>query len=110
MTPSEPHPDPDPGTMQVALRVIAGLIGVAALVVFVAAVWLVLGSRLGPPQRDMHGYGLIIGTVLAIPAGLLAAVVLPLAFRGRRRVIAYRVSAIALLASIVGLVVSLVTA
>lgn len=108
MTPTEPHSSPGPGN--VALRVIAGLIGATALVVFLAAVWLVLGSRLGPPERDMHGYGLIIGTALAIPAGVLAAVVLPLAFRGRRRVIAYRVGAIALVVSIVGLVVSLVTA
>ena len=108
MTPSDPHANP--GAASVVLRVIAGLIGAAALVVFVAAVWLVLGSRLGPPERNMHGYGLIVGTALAIPAGLLAAAVLPLVFRGRRRVIAYRVSAIALVVSIVGLVVSLVTA
>lgn len=108
MTSSEQQPSPR--AVSVVLRVIAGLIGAAALVVFVAAMWLVLGSRLGPPERDMHGYGLVIGTALAIPAGLLAAVVLPLVFRGRRRVIAYRVSAIALVVSIVGLVVSLVTA
>lgn len=92
------------------LRVTAGIVGGASLVLFLAAVWLTIGSRFGPPERDMHGYGLIVGTALSIPAGLLASAVLPLAFRGRRRTIAYRVGAAVVLLWVVVVLVSALTA
>ena len=105
-----PDPAPAPGSGQTALRVIAALIGAIALVVFLLAASLVLGSRFGPPSRDMHGYGLIIGTALALPSGVLAATILPLAFRGRRRTIAYRIALVALVASLALLIGSVLTA
>lgn len=103
-------PEAKNGTGATALRVIAALIGVIALVVFAAAAWLVLGSRFGPPDRDMHGYGLIIGAALALPSGVLAATVLPLAFRGRQRTIAYRSTLVALVLSLALLIAAVLTA
>ncbi|OHU22775.1 hypothetical protein BKG76_13575 [Mycobacteroides franklinii] len=81
-----PPARPQPYWADVAIRVVGGVIGATALGFFGLAAFMVLSSRLSSdPFADPHGYGLILGMMLAIPFGLLAAGTLPLAFaRGQR--------------------------
>jgi hypothetical protein len=65
-------------------RVVAGIVALVAGVVFLLAAWIVLGSRIGEPSQDPHGYGLVFGTPLAICAGLVVALVAPIVFAPRR--------------------------
>ncbi|MBF6340934.1 hypothetical protein IU450_34345 [Nocardia abscessus] len=58
-----------------------------------------LSSRFSTdPGYDPHGYGLIFGTVLAIPAGLLTALASPFVFPagGRTRAFGIALSAFAI--------------
>jgi len=52
------------------LRVVAGLFTAAAGAVFLLTGWMAISSRLGWNDRDLHGYGLTFGTILAILAGV----------------------------------------
>jgi uncharacterized BrkB/YihY/UPF0761 family membrane protein len=94
----------------IVLRVLAGVVAAVAVVVFVLATSMVLSSRFGWDDRDVHGYGLLFGTPFAIVAGLVAAVALPLAVppggRGRTRTVTLGVLA----AVVVLLVVAVATA
>ncbi|OUZ12539.1 hypothetical protein BHE97_02235 [Aeromicrobium sp. PE09-221] len=74
--------------IRIVLRVLAAAAAAVCGIAFVVLVALVLGSLFGPVSRDPHGYAMIFGLITAVPAGLLTAVFLPLAFppRQRRRV------------------------
>jgi hypothetical protein len=76
----------------IAGRVVAGILGIAAVVVFVLCAWVAVSSRFELGGRDAHGYGLLFGSVLAVGAALVVAVVLPLAFARRVRAGAYQVA------------------
>jgi uncharacterized membrane-anchored protein len=96
---------------RVATRVAAGVLSAAAGGLWLWCAVTVLNSRLATdPATDPHGYGLIFGTFLAIPAGLAWVLALPFAFPQRHRTRAFRfallsflvVSALLVLAWIMG--------
>lgn len=91
-------------------RVIAGVISAAAAVVFVTTAWLAINSRFGSTSNDMHGYGLLFGTIAAIFAGFVLAIMAPLVFPRRLYAIAYPVSLSIFLLVFILLLVSLFTA
>ncbi|TSD53788.1 hypothetical protein [Aeromicrobium piscarium] len=83
--------------VRVALRVLAGVAAGVCGLAFAVLSWLVLSSLFGPPSRDPHGYAIIFGTILAIPAGVLTTALAPFAFSPDRRAIVSRISTIAFL-------------
>ncbi|MCP2280922.1 hypothetical protein [Nocardia amikacinitolerans] len=89
----------------------AGGVAVAAGLLWALCVVMVLESRLSSDTADdPHGYGLIFGTVLAIPAATVTAAALPWAVPRRRRARVARLTTSMLLVSIVILLVALFTA
>ncbi|WP_137241771.1 hypothetical protein [Plantibacter flavus] len=89
---------------------IAGIVAAAAAAVFLLAIWMVVSSRFGWDDRDVHGYGLLFGTPIALFAGLVVAVSFPLAVppahRSRTRAVTLGVLAV----TVVLLVIAVVTA
>lgn len=76
-----------PGALRRALPLVAVGVGVAAGLVWLRCLYLVLESRpAADPVVDPHGYGLIAGSVLSLPAALVTAVAVPLVFPVRHRV------------------------
>jgi hypothetical protein len=75
-------------------RALAGAVGLSAGGLWLFLAYVVLGSRFASSlATDPHGYGLIFGTVLAVPVGLVSAVTLPFLFPRHRRGLAFAVSA-----------------
>jgi hypothetical protein len=73
-------------------RVVAGLLGCTAGFLWLLCMYLVGRSGLSAdPLVDPHGYALVFGTVVGIPAAVLCAVALPAAFGPRHRRTALRV-------------------
>lgn len=103
-------PSSVPRGIAIAGRVLAAVATVMVGVVFVLSAWLAVSSRFGLAAGDPHGYGLIFGTVLAIVAGLVTAVLLPLVFPRRHWGRAFAVSLASFGVLLVLLIVSLVTA
>ena len=91
-------------------RIVAGVAAGLAALVFLLTAWMALSSRFGPAERDMHGYGLIFGTVLAVLAAFALAVILPLALPRRHWGRAYAVALASFAVVLVALIVSLITA
>jgi len=91
-------------------RIVAGIVALMAGLVFLLAAWIVLGSRLGEPGQDPHGYGLVFGTPLAICAGLVVALVAPIIFAPRRWGRSYGISLAVFVIVSALLVVALLTA
>lgn len=86
-------------TASIVGRCLAGVVGAAALVMWVLIVWTVLSSAYATdPARDPHGYGLIFGVLAYIPFGLAWVLVLPMALPGRLRGAGLRVSMLVFLA------------
>lgn len=77
---------------------------------FLLFTWVALSSRLGVGSADPHGYGLIFGTFLALLAGIVLALVIPLMFRSGRRGSAYLGSLIGYVIVAAVLIISLITA
>lgn len=104
-------PEPDGRAWRVAGRIVAGLVGVLAGAVFAWCAVAVLRSRFSADlQVDPHGYVLIFGTILSIPAGLITAVALPWAFARRHRRLAYGITVPVVLVLCALLVAALLTA
>lgn len=91
-------------------RIIGLVLTVIIGIPFAFLVWVALSSRFGPVSADPHGYGLIIGTVLALGLGLLVAVTVPLVFSPGRRSRAYLWSVLGYLVVAAGLIAALLTA
>ncbi len=66
-------------------RVLAGAVAVVAATVLPLAAWTAGASRFGPADRDPHGFGLILGAVLAIAAAVVLAAAAPLAVPAGQR-------------------------
>ncbi|WP_435746137.1 hypothetical protein [Microbacterium sp. PMB16] len=92
------------------VRIVGLVLTVVVGVPFVFFVWIALSSRFATGSGDPHGYGLIFGTFLALVAGILLAMVVPLMFPTARRGNAYLGSLIGYVIVAAGLVVSLLTA
>ncbi|WP_372967929.1 hypothetical protein [Microbacterium sp.] len=102
--------DPNPVRSGRTSRIIGIVLTVIIGIPFALLVRVALSSRFGPASADPHGYGLIIGTVLALGLGLLLAVTVPLVFSPGRRGRAYLWSMLGYLAVAAGLIVALLTA
>jgi len=106
----EPH-SPDLSRGAVARRIVTGVVSTAT-----GALWLwcaigVLKSRFATdPAVDPHGYVLIFGTVLAIPAGLACALTLPFALPRRARARAVGIAMPTFVIASVLLIAALLTA
>lgn len=105
-----PPARPAAGRGSVVIRVLAGIVAALAGVIFLFSVSMALSSRFGWNDRDVHGYGLVFGTFLAILAGFVVALVLPLVFASARRRRAYAVSMPAFGVAFLLLIVAVVTA
>ncbi|CAH0140108.1 hypothetical protein [Plantibacter cousiniae (nom. nud.)] len=95
---------------RLVLRVIAGVVAASAATVFLLAIWMVVSSRFGWDDRDVHGYSLLFGTPIALFAGLVMAVSFPLALPPAHRSRTRAVSLGVLAATVVLLVIAVVTA
>lgn len=91
-------------------RIIGVVLTVLFGALFVLLAWVALSSRFGWTSGDPHGYGIIFGTFLALIAGILVAIAVPLVFPRALRGTAYLWSMLGYLAVAAALVVSLVTA
>lgn len=69
------------------MRVVAGVIAVTAGAWWLWCSFMVLGSRFSTnAANDPHGYGLMFGAIMAVPAGLVWALMFPVALpRGARK-------------------------
>ena len=107
---AHPHARRATTRTRLVLRVIAGVVAAAAATVFLLAIWMVVSSRFGWDDRDVHGYRLLFGTPMALFAGLVMAVSFPLAVppahRSRTRAVTLGVLAVI----VVLLVIAVVTA
>lgn len=93
------------------MRIFAGIVSVAAGGLWLKCAIGVFRSRFATdPAVDPHGYMLIFGTVLALPAGLICALTLPFAVTRRDRVRAFRIVMPSFVVASVLLVVALLTA
>lgn len=79
------QPRPSNGRTPPAVRVIAAVVAALAGSVFLTMTWIVLSSRFGGDDRDVHGYGMLFGVPVAVVAGLVVAVSLPWAVAPARR-------------------------
>nr|WP_314843867.1 hypothetical protein [uncultured Microbacterium sp.] len=90
-------------TLAIAATAVVGL-------PFLFFVWVAVSSRFAGDAGDLHGYGLIFGTFLAIVAGIVVALVAPLIWPRAMRARAYLFSMIAYLLVAAALVGALLTA
>lgn len=95
---------------RLVFRVIAGVVAALAATVFLLSIWMVVSSRFGWDDRDVHGYSLLFGTPIAVFAGLVGAVSLPLAVPPERRSRTRAVTLGVLAVTVVLLVIAVVTA
>jgi hypothetical protein len=72
--------------------------------------WLALSSRFEWTAGDVHGYGMLFGTLLAMAISIPLALSVPLIFPTGRRARATLVSLIALVVVDAGLLLALLTA
>ena len=107
---AHPHARRATTRTRLVLRVIAGVVAASAATVLLLAIWMVVSSRFGWDDRDVHGYRLLFGTPMALFAGLVMAVSFPLAVppahRSRTRAVTLGVLAVI----VVLLVIAVVTA
>lgn len=90
---------PSSSAGQVVVRIVGGLLGGAAALLYLLLAAMVLRSVLDTdPAVDPHGYGVVFGTVLSIPAGLVAIGLLPLVLPAPKRARGYRIALICWLA------------
>lgn len=106
-----PRSGPQTSALRGVFAVLAGAIGAVGTCVLLRCIYLVLGFRLAnDPAFDPHGYGLIAGTVLSVPAAVVAALAVPFAFPTGHRARVARITTPALLVITAALWVAFLTA
>lgn len=79
-----PPPPPATSAVEIVVRIVGGTIGVGACGLWLLLSLVVLGSLYSSdPASDPHGYGVIFGTLVGVPCGIVGAAVLPLALPQR---------------------------
>jgi uncharacterized membrane protein SpoIIM required for sporulation len=92
------------------VRIVAGVVSLAAGGLWLLCAISVLRSRFATdPAVDPHGYMLIFGTFLAVPAGLVCALALSFAVVDRARARVVRIAMPSFVIASVLLVVALLT-
>ncbi|WP_280304547.1 hypothetical protein [Nocardia abscessus] len=87
------HRPSRPAAFRRVVTLVAGGVAAGAGLLWLRCIYLVVAFRLvTDPASDPHGYGLIAGTVLSVPAALVTAVAVPFAFPARHRVRVARVT------------------
>jgi len=73
---------------ETAIRLLAAGFGLAITLMWLFLIAMVADTRFDTnPANDPHGYGLIFGSIISVPLGFVAALIIPLALpRGRRAV------------------------
>ena len=66
------------------MRALAALMGATATVLWLLMVFIVV-SPMFNPNRDPHGYALMVGALLAVPLAVFASITLPFALPKPRR-------------------------
>lgn len=92
------------------MRIIGIILTALFGVPFLLCAWLALSSRFEWSAGDVHGYGMIFGTLLAMAIAIPLALSVPLIFPKGRRSKAALVSLVALLVVDAGLFIALLTA
>ncbi|MGW0638215.1 hypothetical protein [Nocardia salmonicida] len=88
-----------PSAVRWVVPLVAGAVGAAAGLVWLRCVYVVLAFRLvNDPGFDPHGYGLVAGTVLSVPAAVVTAVAVPFVFARNRRARVARITTPVLIA------------
>lgn len=90
-------------TLDNVLLAVGAVLTLVCGVPMVICAFLAVRSRFGPVEADPHGYVVIFGSLFAIFAAFLTALVAPLMFPGRLRLRAYGWSLVAALVVIAGL-------
>ncbi|GEM30871.1 hypothetical protein NN3_18780 [Nocardia neocaledoniensis NBRC 108232] len=97
---------------RLGVAVVAGVVAAAAGLFWLSCAYLVARSRWSSdPLADPHGYGLIFGSVCALPAAAIIAVTVPLVLppgRNRVRLVGILIPLVLLVSGL--LLVALVTA
>ncbi|OHV05323.1 hypothetical protein [Mycobacterium talmoniae] len=76
-------PRQSPGVL--AVRIVTGVVGGAAALLWLLLAFAVLSSRFDTnPAGDPHGYVLLFGTLMSVPVGAVCAATLPFAFPRQR--------------------------
>lgn len=90
------------------------ILGIALLALFglpfLVLSWLALSSRFGANDEDVHGYVMILSTLVAMGAAVPTALSVSLLFRQSRRVKVMLYSLVALVVVEAGLFIALITA
>lgn len=88
-----------PSALRWVVRLMAGAVGAAAGLVWLRCIYVVLAFRLvTDPGFDPHGYGLVAGTVLSVPAALVTAVAVPFVVARHQRARVARITTPVLIA------------
>ncbi|MCC3331012.1 hypothetical protein [Nocardia abscessus] len=87
------HRPSRPAALRRVVTLVAGAVAAGAGLLWLRCIYLVVAFRLvTDPAFDPHGYGLIAGTVLSVPAALVTAVAVAFAFPARHRVRVARIT------------------
>ncbi|BBX34764.1 hypothetical protein MMAG44476_31852 [Mycolicibacterium mageritense DSM 44476 = CIP 104973] len=78
--------------VDLAIRIVAGVFASACATAYLFTVGMVLDSRFNPNSGDVHGYGIVFGSILSIPIGLVLSLLVPLIFPRRLWLRAFLVS------------------
>lgn len=101
---------PVPSGADPVIRIVGAVLALVFAIPFAFCTWVALSSRFSWAGGDVHGYGLIFGTALAVVAGLLVMLTAPLALPRRMRARGYVVALLAYLVVAILLLAALFTA
>ena len=97
-------------TGDLVVRIVGAALTLVFVVPFLLFAWIALSSRFASASGDLHGYGMIFGTLLALVAGLCLMLVAPLILPRRLRARGYMISALGYVVVGIGLVAAWFTA
>ena len=97
-------------TSDLVVRIVGAVLTLFFAMPFLLFAWVALSSRFSWTSGDVHGYGMIFGTLIALVAGLLVMLVAPLVLPSRLRAKGYLISALGYVVVGVGLVAAWFTA
>lgn len=85
------------------MRILGAVLTVLFGAPFLWCAWAALSSRFGPPEADMHGYGLVFGSLFAVALAVPLALSVPLVAPKPKRWAVMRLSLLAMVVVQIGL-------